>query len=90
MDRIIIDLTGIDSRVEFWRQVRIAFDCPEYFGDNIDAFRDVLSEIVTPTELVFVNTEVFRNAMPEYFEALDEMLTDMVIESEDIYVSYED
>ncbi len=90
MERIIVDLSGIVSREGFWQCIRSVFECPEYFGDNLDAFCDVLSEMAGPTEIVFVNTAEFRKVEPEYFQAFDEMLDDIVAGCEDIYVSFED
>ena len=90
MERIIIDLSGVTTREEFWRCIRAGFECPDYFGNNLDALCDVLTEMPGPTELVFVNAKDFREAMPEYYESFDEMLDDIVAGCEGIYVSYED
>ncbi len=89
MERIIVDLSGITTKESFWMCIRNVFECPEYFGDNLDAFCDVLSELAGPTEIVFVNTSEFKKSEPEYFDAFDEMLADIVAGCEEIYVSFE-
>lgn len=90
MERLIIDLSGIVDRDGFWGRIRSVIECPDYFGNNLDALCDVLSEMAGPTEIVLVNTKDFREAQPEYFEKFDEMLDDIVAGCDDIYVSFED
>lgn len=90
MDKIYIDLTNVTLRESFWDKVCEAFECPEYFGKNLDALHDILSELDGPIEIVFINMSAFKKVLPGYVAALDEMLSDLVIECDNIFVSYED
>ncbi len=89
MKQIVIDLKGVNERNELWERISNALNCPEYFGRNLDAFHDVLGEIATPTQLYITNSKDMKEAMPEYYEALDDMLSHAVVEFEHIYVAYE-
>lgn len=90
MERIIVDLSGIVTKEGLWQCIRNVFECPDYFGNNLDAFWDVLNETAGPLEIVVVNAAEFKKAEPEYFEAFDALLDDVVAECEGIYVSYEE
>ena len=43
-EHITVDLTGCKYVMEFWEHIRVAFDFPEFFGKNWDAFWDLLSK----------------------------------------------
>ncbi len=50
-----IDLNGISTREEFHALLRKELPLPEYYGDNLDAFYDVLTEKGAGWNLIFYN-----------------------------------
>lgn len=45
-------------------QVRFSF--PEYYGRNLDALYDLLTEISVPTEIVVLNTDLIQEHLGAY------------------------
>ena len=43
MNNIVIDFKNINSRKDFYLQLRKKCELPSYFGDNLDALWDVLT-----------------------------------------------
>ena len=52
-----IDLYGAESRAEIHKRIRRGLPVPEYYGNNLDALYDVLTEQGEPwdIEIVFMN-----------------------------------
>ncbi len=50
-----IDLNGISTREELHALLRKELPLPEYYGDNLDAFYDVLTEKGPGWNLIFYN-----------------------------------
>ena len=50
-----IDLKGISTREELHALLRKELPLPEYYGDNLDAFYDVLTEQGEGWNLIFYN-----------------------------------
>ena len=44
IEEITLDFTGVKTLWELHERIRIAFDFPEWYGKNWDAFWDLLSE----------------------------------------------
>jgi len=75
-----IDLTGVDSREELHRRLQAALPLPSYYGNNLDALHDVLSEAEAPLELIFRNAEGADASMTDYLGALRRMGVDLMLE----------
>lgn len=52
-DHIIVDLTDCKYVMEFWERIKVAFEFPDFFGKNWDAFWDLISK-ECPAHLVTV------------------------------------
>lgn len=50
-----IDLKGISTKEELHALLRKELPLPEYYGDNLDAFYDVLTEQGEGWDLIFYN-----------------------------------
>lgn len=56
MRRYILDgnnFTGVES---FYKEVSRVFSLPDYFGNNLDALYDVLTDIGEPVEVIWKNS----------------------------------
>lgn len=51
----IIDCMAIDTATEFHRQLAAVLSFPEWYGHNLDALYDCLTELAAPTHLILVN-----------------------------------
>lgn len=65
-EHITVDLTGCKYVMEFWNRIKVAFDFPEYFGNNWDAFSDLI-EGDCPAHLV---TIIGANKLPRTWQTL--------------------
>lgn len=83
---IYIDFLEIGDYEDFYAQLKEKLPLPEYFGDNLDAFFDVITgELEMPLHLEFVNMSVDQL---EIFEDLLTTLEDAEDEVEDFTFSY--
>lgn len=65
-ERITVDLTGCMQVGEFWDRIKDAFEFPEFFGKNWDAFWDLISK-ECPAHLV---TVIGANELPNEWKTL--------------------
>ncbi|MCR5518044.1 MAG: barstar family protein [Lachnospiraceae bacterium] len=84
MRRIIIDLSGVDSKKAFHERVREAMLVPDHYGDNLDALHDILAEYSGKLDIIVLNIDDFMAAREEYAESFLAMLED--IKSDDVRV----
>ena len=67
---IFLDGKEMCGRKELHDYLKLQLDLPDYYGRNLDALYDCLTERSESTELVLVNFELCREAMGKYAEAL--------------------
>lgn len=79
--RYEIDLTFVTTRKQFQERVMQALPCPEYYGRNLDALYEMLTDFCEPVELVFVDFVEFSHQMPGYAEAVQNMCADAQAEN---------
>ncbi|ACZ08421.1 Ribonuclease inhibitor [Sebaldella termitidis] len=81
MNNIVIDFKNINSRKDFYLQLRKKCELPEYFGDNLDALWDVLTsgELDFPLTISFTNFNKNKNG---FYRDLYELLKDAEKETE--------
>lgn len=81
MTTISLDFSNIHSLDEFYQQLAHQFTLPDYFGYNLDALWDVITEVVTSRELPLPLKIEFKN-LPDtaMFLALIKLFDDAVDE----------
>ena len=83
---ITLDLTGCKYLGELHERIRTAFDFPEYYGANWDAFWDLLWSECDADEVVIVGEQTMPNEFNNHLKAMHEMLDELVYErTEDSY-----
>lgn len=65
-----IDLRDVMTKRHFHDKVQETLPCPSYYGRNLDALYDVLTEGCGERELVFLHCRDFARDMPGYSAAL--------------------
>ncbi len=83
-----VDLSGVASREEFHKRICQTLPCPSYYGDNLDALYDVLTENSEPWEISFTNLETMEQQLPGYLAALREMCEDATGEKTGLQVIF--
>jgi len=72
----IIDLTGVYDPEGFHQRVRESLPVPVWYGDNLDALRDVLTEYGSGWTVRFLHLEGLRAACPRYAASLGRLCRD--------------
>ena len=74
--KYILDGKKMVSREETHAYLKETFGFPEYYGENLDALHDCLSEM-TDLEVEFINADDMLAALGRYGEILMQMLHDV-------------
>lgn len=85
----IVDLTGVATPGEFHERVRQALDLPAWYGNNLDALHDLLSES-DGLSVRFCGAAGLREASPRYAEALERLCRDLTQEGQGRTCTLED
>ena len=59
MEKIIIDCKSIKSKEELHQLIKRKMNFPDYYGNNLDALHDCLTDISSETEIEVRNIEKF-------------------------------
>lgn len=74
MKEIILDMNNICSADEFYDLLGEHIKLPEYFGRNLDALHDVLTDLPEPVAITLINTESCEALMPKFLRKLRRVL----------------
>ncbi len=83
-----IDLMNISSRDEFHDLLEKELPLPEYYGRNLDALADVLSESGQGWDIIFYNSAFFEEAEKSYFKKLQKLCSHMMEEISDMRIRF--
>ncbi|MBQ8249117.1 MAG: barstar family protein [Clostridia bacterium] len=74
MKIIIIDAKKFTSKPDAHEHIAASLDFPAYYGKNLDALADCLSELAPTTAVIIKNTADASDCAKPIFEVFDEML----------------
>lgn len=80
--KIVIDGSKIDSIETLHKKLSEELSFPEWYGNNLDALYDVLTDIKEDTCLVIENSDKLMANLNEYGEKLVALLEDVVSEND--------
>lgn len=88
----IIDLTGVRSRKKLHNRIEEGLPVPEWYGRNLDALYDILTEPEYGGEcqIRFTGCRDFKDSMPRYYAAMQQMCRAAAEENPGLAVSFED
>ena len=88
----IIDLAGADSREELHDRIEEGLPVPEWYGRNLDALYDILTEPEFGGDCLirFTGCEDLRENMPRYLAAMKQMCRAAGEENPGLTVLFED
>ena len=87
---ITLDLTDCKYLGELHERIRVAFDFPEWYGANWDAFWDLLWSGCDADEVVIVGEQTMSNEFNSHLKAMHEMLDELVKERTEDSNIYDD
>lgn len=79
---IILDLTDCKYLGELHERIRVAFDFPEWYGANLDAFWDLLRSDCDADEVLIQNAGTLPDELKEYMKKLYAILDKNIADHE--------
>lgn len=87
MKEINIDIRHVTDKEELHKAIKQGLNFPEYYGKNLDALHDSLTDITEPTQVVFTGIRNCKSAsdeMSEYVDKLVKVMQDAGEESDNL------
>ena len=83
--RYVLDLTGVYEPEEFHERVAESLPVPEWYGGNLDALLDVLTDPSFPgSQIMISGYEDLKEAKPHFWKMVKRMATAAVEERDDL------
>ena len=84
-----LDLSGVKGPTAFHAKVKEILPVPEWYGSNLDALYDVLTDPSFPGGTITVKgySELAENS-PRYLDALRRLCRDVELERDDLTISF--
>lgn len=73
----VLDLDTVESREELHRQLRQILPLPAWYGDNLDALYDYLTDPEENLQLTLLHTQPFLTRLGHYGESFLHLLADV-------------
>ncbi len=83
-----IDLAGVITRDELHETLAKALLLPDYYGKNLDALYDVLTEQGEGWNIIFYNCTDMEKEMPDYLGRLKKMSGQAQEETDDLQIRF--
>ena len=87
---MFVELDGrlISNREALYDQLAEQLNLPAYFGRNLDALYDFLTEVSEPTEIHFEHTVAMEASLGSYAMALRSTLLDAQHENKNLIINF--
>ena len=82
----VIDVSEVFEPADFHQKLAEIIPLPDYYGNNLDAFYDVLTEMGEPCEIQFQNMEQMERQLPDYVGKLKRLCSDVMEENGNIKI----
>lgn len=76
MDYIVLDGADYRKKADFFADIKEKMQFPDYFGNNLDALADCLSERGNDTTLILLNDRELQENLGEYAGGILQVFTD--------------
>ncbi|MGI6263291.1 MAG: barstar family protein [Succiniclasticum sp.] len=86
MKRIVLDSAHFKDQKEAHRYLKEQFQFPSYYGENLDALHDCLSEISEPVEVLVPECIVEDEYLGDYGSVLLQVFLDTEVENPNLKV----
>lgn len=71
---IILDANYMESKIDLHKYIERKLNLPDYYGRNLDALNDVLSEFSDELTIKIVNTKNAKKKLGEYWDSFIEVI----------------
>lgn len=86
MKHCILDGQTIETRDQLHNALKQALELPDWYGRNLDALYDCLTDSHTALSIEFQNREALTDHLGRYAKALEQVIRDAAEENEHIEV----
>ena len=86
---ITIDCAGITDKTGFHNAVAEALEFPSWYGKNLDALHDCMTEVFTDTQVQFENWNLLEEALGHYTAAIQWAMTHAAEENPCIQIFFD-
>ena len=88
MNKVRIDLSQVTTKEELHALLKDSLSFPDYYGGNLDALHDCLTDIAEPTEVTFIAYKAAKKALEADFYAFRNVVEDSAAENENLLVKW--
>lgn len=80
MKELVLDIENVCGADEFYDLLGKYIELPAYFGRNLDALHDVLTDLPESVKITLLNTDVMEAMAPKFLKKFKRMLEDVANE----------
>lgn len=84
MKKVILDGNMMTSRQETHEYIKKKMKFPDYYGNNLDALADCLSEIGKKTTVTLINTDKMKENLGVYHKGFIRVFTELSEDNENL------
>ena len=88
--RFVLDGGSVGNCETLHRVLAAGLQFPDWYGGNLDALHDCLTEINQPTELVIRGSDALETALGSYAVAFRRVLADSAAQNDALTITWED
>ena len=85
---IEIDLASVKNKEDLHALLKNMLDFPDYYGRNLDALYDVLTESGDGWNIIFYNSKFARYRLGKYFDALCRLCREAAEDVHDLKIRF--
>ena len=91
MRRVILDFSRCGTEAEVHRYLKTSFGFPDYYGENLDALYDCLTEIAEDTEIILKESsktccQAFGEEMQRFLRIVRQVIEDAAEENSRLFL----
>ena len=84
--QLILDVSAIDSRQALHRMLKSTLHLPDWYGGNLDALHDCLTDWTQPLELTICGADQLSQTLGSYAATFCQVLTDCAAQNPLLHV----
>ena len=88
--RVVLDLSAIESAEELHREIAQGLSFPAWYGGNLDALHDCLTDLSDPVHLTVLHAQALEDALGAYCRSFQRVLSDSAQENEHFTLTWEE
>lgn len=88
MKKIILDAKKMTSKNTTHKYLKDVLDLPEYYGENLDALWDCLTEISEDISITIENADVLEENLGEYALQIISLFEDLIEQCDNYKIKF--